>query len=73
MNLCDDAHICPQKKIGVWGVGSWDCGLRIADCGFMNLFNREREIGTESFINPQSAIRNPQSQLPIEEAAILAR
>ena len=39
----------------------------------MNLFNREREIGTESFINPQSAIRNPQSQLPIEEAAILAR
>jgi len=27
----------------------------------MSLFNREREIGTESFINPQSAIRNPQS------------
>src|SRR5262245_62636913 len=30
----------------------------------MNLFDREREIGTESFINPQSAIRNPNSLLP---------
>src|SRR5262245_63650892 len=47
-----------------WGIGSGDCGLRIADCGFMNLFNREREIKIESCINPQSAIRNPQSFLP---------
>jgi len=35
-----------------------DCGLRISDCGF----------GTEnlrgSLFNPQSAIRNPQSELP---------
>jgi len=30
----------------------------------MSLFNREREIGTECFINPQSAIRNPYSPLP---------
>jgi hypothetical protein len=57
----------------IQGVESGEWGLRIADCGFMNLFNREREIGSESFINPRSAIRNPQSALPIEEAAILAR
>src|SRR5215510_3540894 len=34
------------------------CGLRIADCGFMSLFNRGLEIEIECFINPQSAIRN---------------
>ena len=37
----------------------WESGLRIADCGFMNLSNRGLEIEIESFINPQSAIRNP--------------
>ena len=37
----------------------WEAGLRIADCGFMSLFNRGFEIGIESYINPQSAIRNP--------------
>jgi hypothetical protein len=31
----------------------------------MNLFNRKREIKIESCINPQSAIRNPQSPLPM--------
>ncbi|HZF38605.1 MAG TPA: hypothetical protein VE715_07265, partial [Blastocatellia bacterium] len=39
-------------------------GLRIADCGFMSQFNRGLEIKIESFINPQSAIRNPQSAIP---------
>jgi hypothetical protein len=29
----------------------------------MSFFNREREIGTESFINLQSAICNPQSAI----------
>jgi hypothetical protein len=56
-----------RKLLGVGsgelGLRIADCGLRIADCGFMNLFNREREIGIESFINPQSAIRNPNSPL----------
>jgi hypothetical protein len=40
-----------------------DCGLRIADCGFMNLFNSGLKIEIEYFINPQSAIRNPQSAI----------
>src|SRR5262245_12276624 len=44
--------------------GSEEWGIGIANCGFMNLFNREREIKIESCINPQSAIRNPQSFLP---------
>ena len=39
------------------GVGIADCGLRIADCGFMSLFNHGLKIEIESFINPQSAIR----------------
>ena len=34
-------------------------GLRIADCGFMSLFDRGRKIEIENCINPQSAIRNP--------------
>src|SRR5262245_39492536 len=42
--------------------GSEEWGIGIADCGFMNLFNPEREIKIESCRNPQSAIRNPQSE-----------
>jgi hypothetical protein len=34
--------------------GIADCGLRIADCGFMSLINYRREIEIESCINPQS-------------------
>jgi len=51
-----------QRKMGS---GEWDCGLRVADCGFMSPFNRWREIEIESYINPQSAIRNPQSAIPL--------
>src|SRR5262249_15472421 len=40
-----------------------DCGLRIADCGFMSPSNRRREIETESLT--QSAIPNPQSPIPM--------
>jgi len=58
-----EAKMAKRGEKGKKGVGSRDCGLRIADCGFMSLFNREREIGTESVINPQSAIRNPQSAI----------
>jgi hypothetical protein len=46
------------------GSGECDCGLRIADCGFMNLSNRGNDIKIESFINPPSAICNPQSHFP---------
>jgi len=42
-----------------------DCGLRIADCGFMNPFILGLESEIESFINLQSAIRNPQSAILI--------
>jgi hypothetical protein len=38
-------------------------GLRIADCGFISLFNRVLAIEIENLINPQSAIRNPQSAI----------
>src|SRR5262245_32421460 len=38
-----------------------DCGLRIADCGLMSLSDCGCEIETESIIDPQPAIRNPQS------------
>src|SRR5262245_34071581 len=38
-------------------------GLRIADCGFISLFNCVLAIEIESLINPQSAIRNPQSAI----------
>jgi hypothetical protein len=34
----------------------------------MNLFNRRSDIEIESFINPQSAIRNPQSHSPLPTA-----
>jgi len=40
-----------------------DCGLRIADCGFMSLFSHGLGVEIEGFINPQSAIRNPQSAI----------
>src|SRR5215831_6036213 len=39
-------------------------GLWIADCGFISLFNRVLANEIESLINPQSAIRNPQSHPP---------
>ena len=46
-----------------------DCGLRIADCGFLSLDPQykiaksgERNYRISSIRNPQSAIRNPQSQ-----------
>src|SRR6266511_1285862 len=47
--------------------------LRIADCGFGNPFNCGREIEIGSSINPQSAIRNPQSLLhvPMRHARML--
>jgi hypothetical protein len=41
------------------GIAEW--GLRIVDCGFMSLFARVAEVEIESFINPQSAIHDPQS------------
>jgi len=37
-----------------------DCGLRIADCGFISPFNCGCDIEIESYINPQSAILDPQ-------------
>jgi hypothetical protein len=44
------------------GEGEWDCGLRIAD--LLGLFDSGCKIEIENFINPQSAIRNPQSHSP---------
>src|SRR5262249_15373232 len=44
--------------------------LRIADCGFMSLFNCGCEIEIESFINPQSAIlscRRAQPAQPFDQ------
>src|SRR5262249_53092742 len=44
-----------------------DCGLRIADCRFMSLFNRGSKSRSKVLsihnLNPQSAVRNPQSML----------
>src|SRR5262245_38311659 len=60
----------PRKVIRI---GNGERGLRIADCGFMSLFNRGREIEIESCINPQSAIRNPQSAIPSLRVSRFAR
>src|SRR5215475_9086620 len=41
-----------------------DCGLRIADCGLIRLSISIASIRLNRLINPQSAIRNPQSHSP---------
>jgi hypothetical protein len=46
-------------------------GMRNAECGFMSLFNREREIGTGSFIIPHSAFRIPYSPLAAPDPKII--
>jgi hypothetical protein len=38
-----------------------DCGLRIADCGFETDDKLIAVVNRRGFINPQSAIRNPQA------------
>jgi hypothetical protein len=45
-------------------------GLRIADCGLRiyELVRRGCEMEIENCINPQSAIRNPQSAIPLSLA-----
>src|SRR6266508_527151 len=45
-------------------MGSWDCGLRIADCGLIKLSVPISRSRLNRFINAQSAIRNPQSAIP---------
>jgi predicted dehydrogenase len=39
-----------------------DCGMRNADCGPADFRLRNAECGLENDVNPQSAVRNPQSQ-----------
>src|SRR6266542_3625880 len=70
VSLLTSLTMLSSEKNREWGVG-----LRIADCGFMSLFNRGLEIEIEGFINPQSAIRNPQSAilLPIPDRLFGAR
>src|SRR5262249_41740650 len=55
VSLLTSLTMLSSEKSGV-GVG-----LRIADCGFMSLFNRGLEIEIEGFINSQSAILLPTS------------
>ena len=57
-----------KEGIADCGLRIAGCGLRIADCEFMSLFDRAREIEIENCVNPQSAIRNPQSAIPLSLA-----
>src|SRR5262245_5428782 len=56
-----------SKPARIEDQGSSDCGLRIADCGLIaGALSRARDVairaGFSEPINPQSAIRNPQSE-----------
>src|SRR5262245_55902574 len=53
------------ETMKISGVRSREWGLRIADCGLIKLSVPISRSRLNKFINPQSAIRNPQSPLPI--------
>ena len=58
---CEQNNLVDEENCG-----SFDCGLRIADCGFIESENHAviaAPLAQDSSltVNPQSAIRNPQS------------
>ena len=63
----NEEYLLYQTLLGAWPLDS-DCGLRIAACGFMKVEKSERnkgeDFGGADETNPQSAIRNPQSENP---------
>ncbi|HEU0183786.1 MAG TPA: malto-oligosyltrehalose synthase, partial [Blastocatellia bacterium] len=72
----NEEYLLYQALLGAWPLS--DCGLRIADCGLKKAENQERNEGEDRGLaghgggadetNPQSAIRNPQSNNPQSES-----